>query len=191
MHSGSARGGGSGGGCMGSGPAAGSGTCCGGGAGNAAGAPAMRQPSCGGGGGGGGAGGGGGGGGANAAPTLHAQLSMGSMGSSAAGMGGSGGGMASAAAAETRSTLEALLSPAEAHLLRLSEESKQLTNELVDLRFKHYGIDDKACKLRNEIVHLDVRIARAAADRQYLETHGSLPLPRPPAPERKEAFPAE
>lgn len=189
MHSGSAHSGGTAGGCMGSGPAAGSGTFAGGGAGSAAGAPAMRQPSCGGG--GGGAGGvAAGGGGINTAPTLHAQSSA-SKGSSTVGVGGSSGGAVSAAAAETRSTLEALLSPAEAHLLRLSEESKQLTNELVDLRFKHYGIDDKACRLQNEIRHLDVMIARAAADRQYLEKHGSLPLPRPPTPEGKQAVPAE
>ena len=55
---------------------------------------------------------------------------------------------------------------------------------LVASYFEHKSkrTHDKACKLRNEIVHLDMRIALAAADRQYLETHGSLPLPRPPAP---------
>ena len=90
--------------------------------------------------------------------------------------------MTSAAAAETRSSPEALLSPAEVHLLRLSEESKQLTNELVDLRFKHYGLDDQAGKLRSEIAHLDVVISRAAADREHLETHGSLPVPESSMP---------
>ena len=105
----------------------------------------------------------------------------------AAGTGASGGVAGSAAAAETRSSLEALLPPTEVHLLRLSEESKQLTNELVDLRFKHYGLDDQAGKLRNEIEHLDVMISRAAVDREYLETHGSLPVPEPPMAEGQQA----
>ena len=109
------------------------------------------------------------------------------MGGSSAGTGAGGGVAGSAAAAETRSSLEALLSPSEVHLLRLSEESKQLTNELVDLRFKHYGLDDQAGKLRNEIEHLDVMISRAAADREYLETHGSLPVPEPPMAEGQQA----
>ena len=70
--------------------------------------------------------------------------------------------MASSAAPE-RSNLESLLPPAEAALLRLSDESKHLTNELVDLRFKHYVIDDQATALSNRILHLDALIAKDAA----------------------------
>ena len=99
----------------------------------------------------------------------------------------SSSGAGSAAAAEARRSLEASLSPSGGHLLRLSEESKQLTNELVDLRFKHYGLDDQAGKLRNEIEHLDVMTSGAAADREYLETHGSLPVPEPPMAEGQQA----
>lgn len=93
--------------------------------------------------------------------------------------------MASSAAPE-RSNLESLLPPAEAALLRLSDESKHLTNELVDLRFKHYVIDDQATALSNRILHLDALIAKDASDRAFLEAHGSLPPPSLPAASSKD-----
>ena len=87
---------------------------------------------------------------------------------------------ASAAAAESRAALEVLLPPAERELLRLNEESRTLTNELVDLRFKHYIVDDAHIRLANEVAQLSAVIDRTSSDRAYLEQHGSLPPPEIP-----------
>ena len=69
------------------------------------------------------------------------------------------------AVAEGRSALESLLGPQEAMLLRLSDESKQLSNELVELRFKHCLADDAASVLGLRIDHLDTIINQSASDR--------------------------
>ena len=94
------------------------------------------------------------------------------MGASAAPiMGGGGDGGAA------RAQLEKLLPKEEAELLRLGEEAKALSNELVELRFKHCKAEDTAATLENELVVLDAQIERLASDRAYLEAHGSLPPP--------------
>ena len=67
------------------------------------------------------------------------------------------------------------LPPAEASLLRLSEEAKRLANDLVDLRFRHYEVEDKASALERRQAQLDVLLGRSASDRAYLETNGELP----------------
>jgi hypothetical protein len=77
--------------------------------------------------------------------------------------------------------LEKLLDPAEAQLLRISEESKQLTNELVELRLKHCTSEDEASALELQIEHLDMLIERSVADRAFLEKNGTLPMPKPVA----------
>lgn len=76
-----------------------------------------------------------------------------------------------------------MLGPEEAHILRLAEKSRMLTNELAEMKFAHYKTEDTLAALDNRVLHLDVIIQRARQDRTYLETYGTLPLPPPPQPQ--------
>jgi len=76
-----------------------------------------------------------------------------------------------------------MLGPEEAHLLRLAEKSRLLTNELCEMRFAHYKTEDTLAALDDRVAQLDVIIQRARQDRTYLETYGTLPLPPPPQPQ--------
>ena len=87
---------------------------------------------------------------------------------------------ASAATAESRSALEALLPPSERELLRIKEEGRTLTNDLVELRAKHYLAEDAYARSSNEVLHLSAAIERTSSDRAYLELHGCLPPPEMP-----------
>ena len=87
------------------------------------------------------------------------------------------GNPSSSAMAESRLALERALPREEAELLRLADESKQLANELVDLRFKHCKADDAASTIARQIIVLDTLIGRSLADRAHLEEHGTLPPP--------------
>jgi len=86
-------------------------------------------------------------------------------------------------AAESRAALEKLLPREEAELLRAADESRQLHNEMIELRFKHCAADDVASTLASEIALLDAVIEQSAADRAHLDAHGTLPPPSlPPLP---------
>lgn len=114
------------------------------------------------------------------------QLSS-SSSSAAAGGGGaaaSNGGPSAQEAQENRNRLEGLVGPQEAHLLRLAEDSKQLTNELHELRFKHCVAEDAVHALDVRICHLDTLISQTAHDRQFLEKHGTLPPPKLAPPQQ-------
>ena len=87
------------------------------------------------------------------------------------------GNPSSSAMAESKAALERALPREEAELLRLSDESKQLANELVEMRFKHCKADDAAGKIERQLIVLDTLIGRSQADRAHLEEHGTLPPP--------------
>ena len=84
---------------------------------------------------------------------------------------------------ERLAVLEACHQPRPA-LLRLNEEAKRLANDLVDLRFRHYEVEDKAGALERRQAQLDVLLGRSApSDPALLGNKRQLPPPAfAPAP---------
>ena len=59
--------------------------------------------------------------------------------------------------------------------VRLGEEATRLSNELVDLRFRHWLADDAASAAEKRVAHVDALLARSASDRGHIEHHGCAP----------------
>ena len=93
-------------------------------------------------------------------------------------------------AKEARKLLERLVPPDEAHILRLQDEGRSLLNELAEMRFKHYELENNVQEAANEVAVLSAKIARSQADRAYLDAHGSLPPPELPAVTKGAGTPA-
>jgi len=88
--------------------------------------------------------------------------------------------MVPSAALQRNSALEAvesLLPAEEVRLLRLNEEGKRMSNELMELRFQHCVLEDKALLYDREIVHLQCLLDKSTADRAFLDAQGVLPPP--------------
>ena len=73
--------------------------------------------------------------------------------------------------------VEALLPKEEARILRLDEDGKRLGNELVELRFQHCLLEDRALALERELDELGGLLAKSMSDRAHLDENGTLPPP--------------